>query len=179
MIFEPMAIPGVFLVVPEHFPDSRGTFARTFCEMEFERAGLLPLTKQCSASFNKLRGTLRGMHLQLAPGEEAKLVRCTRGRIFDVALDVRPKSPTFGQWASAELTPDNRRALYIPPGCAHGYQTLEDETEVFYQMSAEYRPELGRGFRWNDPAFSISWPLANPILSERDANYPDSRLEQL
>ena len=123
---------------------------------------------QCNVSFNKYRGTLRGMHYQVAPHAEAKLVRCTRGAIYDVILDLRPKSPTFKKWVAVELSADNRRMVYIPEGFAHGSQSLQDDTEVFYQMSEFYYPECARGVRWNDPTLKIDWPIMHPILSERD-----------
>jgi len=173
MKFTPKKIAGVWLVEPERHEDDRGWFARTWCAEEFRKHGLKPNLSQCSASFNRLRGTLRGMHWQAAPHEEAKLVRCVRGAMFDVALDVRPDSATFKQWVSMELTPENGRALYIPEGCAHGFQTLADDTEVFYQIAGEYHPASGRGARWDDPAFGIAWPnVAGLICSERDASYP-------
>jgi len=173
MIFTPTKIAGVWIVEPERHADERGWFARTWCAEEFRHHGLNVHLSQSSASFNRRRGTLRGMHWQAAPHEEAKLVRCVRGVMFDVALDVRPDSATFKQWVSAELTPENGRALYIPEGCAHGFQTLADDTEVFYQIAGEYHPASGRGARWDDPAFGIAWPnVAGLICSERDASYP-------
>lgn len=172
MIFTPTKIAGVWIVEPERHEDDRGWFARTWCAEEFRKHGLKPNLSQCSASFNRLRGTLRGMHWQAAPHEEAKLVRCVRGAMFDVALDVRPDSATFKQWVSAELTPENGRALYVPEGCAHGFQTLADDTEVFYQIAGEYHPASGRGARWDDPALGIAWPLAAiASLSVRDQNH--------
>lgn len=174
MKFTPTAVRGVWIVELERHEDERGWFARTWCAAEFARQGLNPNLSQCSASFNRRKGTLRGMHYQLAPHEEAKLVRCTRGAMFDVALDLRPGSPTFKQWAAVELTADNGRALYLPEGCAHGFQTLADDTEVFYQISAPWRPESARGVRWNDPVFGIRWPLADAaVMSARDAGWPD------
>lgn len=152
--------------------DSRGFFARTWCQREFEAHGLNPGLAQCNTSFNNKKGTLRGMHYQAAPYQEAKLVRCTMGAIYDVIVDLRPDSPTFKQWLAVELTAQNRLMLYIPAGVAHGFQTLQDDTEVFYQMSEFYYSELARGVRWDDPAFGIKWPLPDPILSERDKNYP-------
>jgi dTDP-4-dehydrorhamnose 3,5-epimerase len=174
MIFTETKLPGVFIIDPERHEDERGFFARTWCRQEFLEHGLNPNLAQCSVSFNKKRGTLRGMHYQAAPHEEAKLVRCTRGAMFDVALDLRPESPTFTQWTASVLTPDTGRMLYVPEGCAHGFQTLEDDTEVFYQISECYYPNLSRGLRWNDPAWLIAWPLPNPTLSTRDATYPDT-----
>ncbi len=159
------------MVTPEPRRDERGFFARTWCREEFAAHGLNPNLVQCSISFNAKRGTLRGMHYQAMPHQEAKLVRCTRGAIYDVVLDLRPGSPTFGQWHAAELTADNRQMVYIPEGVAHGLQTLSDDTEVFYQISEFYHPESSRGVRWNDPAFGITWPISEPILSERDRGH--------
>lgn len=171
MKFTPTKIAGVWLVEPERHEDERGWFARTWCAEEFRAHGLVTEFTQCSASFNRRAGTLRGMHWQAAPHGEAKLVRCTRGAMFDVALDLRPDSATFRQWFAAALTAENGRALFIPEGCAHGFQTLAEETEVFYQITGAYRPESSRGARWNDPAFGIVWPLAGAILSARDAGF--------
>jgi len=174
MKFTPTDIAGVWIVEPERHLDERGWFARTWCAEEFRQRGLNPHLSQCSASFNRRKGTLRGMHYQIAPHAEAKLVRCTRGAMFDVALDLRPGSATFRRWVGGELTAENGRALYIPEGCAHGFQTLMDDTEVFYQIATPWHPESARGARWNDPAFGIRWPLADAaILSPRDAAYPD------
>ncbi len=173
MIFSPTKLLGVWIVELDKHEDERGFFARSWCQREFEGHGLNPNLVQCSVSFNHKKGTLRGMHYQVTPHEEAKLVRCTRGAIYDVAVDLRPTSPTRGKWTSLELTADNGRALYIPAGFAHGFQTLSDNTEVFYQMSEFYNPEGARGVRWNDPALKIEWPLPVPILSARDKNYVD------
>ncbi len=174
MKFTPTKLAGVFVIEMERHHDERGWFARTWCAEEFQAHGLEPALFQCSSSFNVHRGTLRGMHFQSAPHEEAKVVRCTRGKAFDVALDLRVGSPTWGQWTAAELTPENGRSLYIPKGCAHGFQTLEDNTEIFYSIAHAYHPAAGRGVRWNDPRFAIDWPLPDsPILSPRDAGYPD------
>jgi len=172
VIFEPAGIPGAFFIAPEKVEDGRGFFARAFCSREFAGRGLLSRIEQTSISFNFRAGTLRGMHWQVAPKEEARLIRCTRGAVYDVLLDLRRDSPCFTKWIAAELTGLNARAVYAPPGVAHGFQTLEGETEVLYQMSESYDPELSQGVRWNDPAFGISWPLANPILSERDRSHP-------
>ena len=173
MIFTETRLKGVFIVEMEKLEDERGFFARTFCQEEFKAHGLTPKVVQCNISFNKRRGTLRGMHYQVAPHEEAKLVRCTRGAIYDVVIDLNPQSPTFKQWIGAELTEENRRLFYVPRGFAHGFQTLEDSTEVFYQMSDFYHPECVRGVRWNDPAFGIDWPHCERIISARDQQYPD------
>lgn len=173
MIFTETKLAGVFEVHPEPHGDERGLFARTWCQAEFEDHGLSGRLVQCSTSFNARRGTLRGLHYQAAPFAEAKLVRCTAGAIYDVALDLRQGSPTFLEWHGAELNARNRHALYIPEGCAHGFLTLEDESEVFYQMSEFYRPESARGVRWNDPAFNIAWPGSVEVISERDRMLPD------
>jgi len=173
VIFKQLEIPGVFLVEPELHKDTRGFFARTWCEQEFKAHGLNPGLAQCSVSFNAKRGTLRGMHYQVAPHEETKFVRCTHGAIFDVALDLRPGSPQFRQHLGVELTAENRKMLYVPEGVAHGFVTLADGSEVFYQMSEVWSPEHARGVRWNDPAFKIQWPLKPAVIAERDANYPD------
>jgi dTDP-4-dehydrorhamnose 3,5-epimerase len=176
MKFEPTGIPGVWLIDVEPREDERGFFARTWCAEEAVAHGLNPDCVQCSVSFNKRRGTLRGMHWQTEPCAEAKWIRCIRGVVWDVALDLRPESPAYGKWIGAELSADSRRMIYIPAGVAHGFQTLEDDTELFYQMSELYVPELARGARWNDPAFSIKWPIADPVLSDRDCAYEDVKL---
>jgi dTDP-4-dehydrorhamnose 3,5-epimerase len=160
--------------------DARGFFARTWCQREFEAQGLETRCAQCSVSFNALGGTLRGLHYQAPPCEEVKIVRCTSGAIFDVIVDLRPDSPTYTTHYSVILSSHNRRMLYIPRGFAHGFETLENDTEVLYQMSEFYEPELSRGVRWNDPAFGISWPAtANRIISARDQAYPDFRGQAL
>lgn len=181
MIFTETELKGVFVIEPEIIEDKRGFFACAWCPVEFERQGLNPRLMQCNISFNRKQGTLRGMHFQIAPHEEAKLVRCTRGAIYDVAVDVRTDSPTRYRWMAVELTADNRRMLYVPEGFAHGYQTLTYGTEIFYQMSETYHPEVARGLRWNDPRIGIEWPLPNPILIERDQTYPliESRSEAI
>jgi dTDP-4-dehydrorhamnose 3,5-epimerase len=173
VFFAPTTLPGVWIVTPDLQEDLRGFFARTWCEREFAAVGIRDRWVQSSISFNKTRGTLRGLHYQRAPHAEAKLVRCTMGRIFDVVLDLRHDAPTFKQHVAVELTATNRAMIYIPPGLAHGFQTLEDETEVFYQMSTFYAPGHGAGVRWSDPAFGIAWPIPDPIMSERDRDYPD------
>jgi dTDP-4-dehydrorhamnose 3,5-epimerase len=173
MIFIETKLPGLFMVDLEQREDERGFFARSWCYNEFAAQGLATQLVQCNVSFNARRGTLRGMHYQAEPYPETKLARCTMGAIYDVAIDLRPDSPTFGQWMGVELTAENRRALYIPAGFAHGFQTLLDNSEVFYQMSEFYHAEAARGVRWNDPAFRISWPLTDPFLSEKDRTYPD------
>lgn len=173
MQFIATRLPGAFILELERQEDERGFFARTWCEKEFVQHGLNPRLLQCNVSFNRKRGTLHGMHFQIAPHAEAKLVRCTRGAIYDVLVDLRPESPAFKQWLAVELTADNYRMVFIPAGFAHGYQTLVDETDVFYQMSGFYHPESARGVRWDDPAFGIIWPLPNPLISDKDRSYPD------
>lgn len=173
MKFTPAGLPGAWIIDIDRLGDERGFFARTFCRDEFAAHGLATNFVQCNTSFNTLRGTLRGMHLQREPHGEAKLIRCTRGAIHDVLVDLRPDSPAYCRWAAFELGADNGRMLYAPAGVAHGFQTLADASEVFYQMAAMYRPEAAAGVRWNDPAFGIEWPLADPILSAKDAGYGD------
>jgi len=173
MKFQPLGLEGGFLIEIEPRTDDRGLFARTFCRDEFRAQGLCDSFVQCNTSYNPRRGTLRGMHFQAAPREEIKLVRCTRGAILDVVVDLRPASATRCRWQAVELSADNRRALYIPAGFGHGFQTLTDDAEVFYQMSEAYVPELARGVRWNDPAFGIVWPVDPPVLSGRDASFAD------
>ena len=173
MIFTETKLPGAFVIELEKHADQRGFFARTFCQEEFKARGLNPEMLQCNVSFNKRKGTMRGMHFQAAPFAEAKLVRCTAGSIYDVIIDLRPSSPAFKQYFAVELSAKNHKMLYIPEEFAHGFQTLEDDTEVFYQMSQNFSPEHGRGVRWDDPAFGIEWPEAERIIVERDKNYPD------
>jgi dTDP-4-dehydrorhamnose 3,5-epimerase len=176
MIFTETRLKGAFIIESEAVRDERGYFARTYCQREFEARGLSPRALQSSLSFNAKRGTVRGMHYQKAPHQEAKLIRCGRGALYDVAIDLRGDSSTYGQWTAVELsagTGQTTRMFYIPEGFAHGFQTLEDDTEVLYQMSAFYVPESGAGVRWNDPAFSIRWPLPVSVISERDRAYPD------
>jgi dTDP-4-dehydrorhamnose 3,5-epimerase len=171
--FTPTAIPGVVRIDPEPQADERGSFARTYCEATFRAHGLEPVGIQCNISGNARRGTLRGLHYQAAPAEEAKLVRCVRGRVFDVAVDLRAESPSFRRWFGLELDAGRGEALYVPRGCAHGFLTLVDDTAVYYHMGAEYVPDLARGVRWNDPAFAIAWPSAPLHISPRDAAFPD------
>jgi dTDP-4-dehydrorhamnose 3,5-epimerase len=174
MIFRETKLEGAFIVELEKFEDERGFFAHSWSEREFAQQGLETRLVECSISFNRKRGTLRGMHYQAAPHGQVKLVRCTRGSIYDVIIDLRTGSPTFKQWVGVELTAANRLMLYIPRDFAHGFQTLGDDTEVFYQMSAVYAPESGRGVRWNDAAFGIDWPEPeNIIINERDKSYRD------
>ena len=173
MIFHELELSGAFLIVPEIREDERGLFARVWCHREFSENGLNPEIVQCSVSLNTEKGTLRGMHYQASPYQESKLIRCTRGRIFDVIIDIRANSQTFKQSIGIELSSEKRNMLYAPEGFAHGFLTLEDNTEVFYQMSQYYQPDAARGVRWNDPAFSIRWPEPVRIIKERDKNYPD------
>jgi len=173
MIFTETTLRGAFLIDIERHEDERGFFARSWCRREFEAHGLNPEIAQCNVSFNVRKGTLRGMHYQIEPSAEAKLVRCTRGALCDVIVDLRPDSPSFKQHVSEVLTAENRRMLFVPEGFAHGFLTLEDATEVLYQMSEYHVPERGRGFRWNDPAFGIAWPAEVVVISERDRDYPD------
>lgn len=177
MIFHATKLPGALVIELERHADERGHFARTWCRDEFARQGLSIQLSQCSVSYNHRRGTLRGMHWQAAPHAEVKLVRCTRGAIFDVIVDLRPNSPTHAQWLGVELTPDNHRMLYIPEGFAHGFQTLADESEVYYQISADFQPHSARGARWNEPRFDIRWPLDVTVISARDQNFPDYQPE--
>ena len=172
MIFEETTLKDAYIIQLEVLKDVRGFFARSFCREEFEKYGLNPCVVQCNISFNKNKGTLRGMHYQVAPHEEAKLVRCTRGTIYDAIIDLRSQSPTFKQWFGVKLSADNRDMLYIPEGFAHGYQALEDNTEVFYQVSESYHPESAQGVRWDDPSFGIEWPLGQPTLSTKDSSWP-------
>jgi len=172
MIFRETKIAGVFEIQIEPKTDERGFFARTWCREEFEAHGLNERLAQCSISFNPRKGTLRGMHYQVAPYEETKLVRCTRGAIYDVVVDLRPQSSTFRNWIAVVLTSENCSMVYVPKGCAHGFLTLEDATEVFYQISETYNLESARGVRWNDPAFGIAWPEKITLISARDQNYP-------
>ena len=173
MIFTQTAVSGVWLVTPELREDFRGFFARTWCEREAATVGLTDRWVQTSLSCTKTKGTLRGLHFQRAPHEEVKLVRCTAGAIFDVVVDLRRDSPTFMKHVAVELSAENRYSLYIPRGCAHGYQTLVDGVEVLYQMSEFYAPDHAAGVRWDDPVFGISWPDRSPIISDRDRCYPD------
>jgi dTDP-4-dehydrorhamnose 3,5-epimerase len=171
------SLQGSFVIELEKNVDNRGYFARTWCVKELEDHNLESRVVQCSTSFNKKKGTLRGMHFQAEPFAEVKIVRCTRGAIFDVIVDLRSNSPTYLKWFGETLSEQNGTMIYLPQGFAHGFQTLEDETEVFYQISDFHRPEAARGARWNDPAFSILWPTtANRIISDRDQSYPDLSL---
>jgi dTDP-4-dehydrorhamnose 3,5-epimerase len=173
MKFIETELKGAFLIDPELLEDERGFFARTWCRKEFEQHGINSDWVQCSISYNKCKGTLRGMHYQVAPYAEAKLVRCTMGAIYDVIIDLRPDSKTCRQWIPAELSAENRKMIYIPQGFAHGFQTLVDNTEVFYQMSEFYAPEYARAVRWNDPQFKILWPGSDRTMSEKDQKIED------
>lgn len=173
MIFTKTNLEGAWIVDIKRLEDERGFFARTFCQNEFRDHGLNPCVAQCNVSYNKRKGTFRGVHLQVSPYREAKLVQCISGSIYDVIVDLRPESQTYLQHLGLTLTADEHRMLYIPEGFAHGFLTLEEETNVFYQMSEFYAPESARGFRWNDPSFEITLPTDVNVISERDANYPD------
>ena len=173
MIFVELALKGAFLIEPERLEDERGFFARTFCAAEFAARGLRATIAQCNVSYNRRRGTLRGLHYQAPPDEEAKLVRCTRGAAYDVIVDLRPGSATFRHWVGVELSAENRKMLYMPEGFAHGFQTLVDGTELFYQMSTAYVPGAARGIRWDDPDLAIEWPpVAARVISPRDLALP-------
>jgi dTDP-4-dehydrorhamnose 3,5-epimerase len=173
MIFKETKLKGAYVIEINPLEDERGFFARSFCAKEFKEHGLNQNIAQCNISYNGKKGTLRGMHYQAAPHEEAKLVRCTMGAIYDVIIDLRPDSSTFKKWIGVELTKENRRMLYVPEGFAHGFQTLEDHTEVLYQMSEFHHPEWARGVRWNDPTFGIFWPVNVEIISIGDQQYLD------
>lgn len=173
MLFQETKLAGVLEIHLEPKADERGFFARSWCQQEFKQQGLNPHLVQCSISFNPRKGTLRGMHYQIAPYAETKVVRCTKGSIYDVVIDLRTQSPTFRDWIGVTLTAAHRDMVYIPEGCAHGFLTLEDESEVFYQMSEFYYPESARGVRWDDPAFRICWPAEPQLISDRDRSIPD------
>ena len=177
MRFRELELPGAYLIELERIEDERGFFARTFCRREFAEHRLATEIAQANTAFNRRKGTLRGMHYQAAPHEEAKLVRCTRGALYDVIVDLRRDSPTHLRWVSVELTDENGAMLYVPEGLAHGYQTLVDDTEATYLMSAFYEPSAGRGVRWDDPAFGIEWPeVEERTINERDRSWPDFNL---
>lgn len=175
MIFTATELEGAYVLEIERHEDERGFFARTWCRREFEAHGLNARLAQCNTSFNPKKATMRGMHYQVEPFREAKLIRCTMGSIYDVIVDLRPDSPTFGQYFGLFLSAENRRMLYVPEGFAHGFLTCEDDTEVFYQMSEFYAADCARGFRWNDPLFGIKWPSEVLVISDRDRDYPDFR----
>lgn len=173
MRFEPTRIPGVFELIPDRREDERGWFARAWCAREFEERGLSPRLAQFNVSYNRKRGTLRGMHYQAEPHEETKVIRVTRGAIYDVAVDLRRNSPTYRQWQAFELSAGNGRMVYLPEGIAHGFLTLSDDTELLYLMSQCYCADSARGVRWNDPAFGIQWPHEPVVISERDRTFED------
>jgi dTDP-4-dehydrorhamnose 3,5-epimerase len=175
MKFIDLPLAGAYVIEPEPIVDERGFFARTWCSEEFRLRKLNANLAQCSISFNTRKGTLRGMHYQNQPHQEAKLVRCSLGAIYDVILDLRPSSTTYCQWLALELTSEDHKMIYVPEGFAHGFQTLADNTEVFYQISEIYRPECARGVRWNDPRFGIQWPILEMLVSQRDRDFPDHK----
>ena len=175
MTFRETALPGVWDIDIEPQVDERGFFARSWCRKEFESKGLNPVVAQCSVSFNPRKGTLRGLHYQDAPHRETKVVRCTQGSIYDVVVDLRPNSPTSTRWMVSTLSSANHRMVYVPEGCGHGFLTLQDETEVYYQMSEFFYTESARGVRWDDPRFQIEWPSRPAVISERDRSYQDFR----
>lgn len=173
MRFTPLELKGLFLVELEELRDDRGFFARSFCIDAFQKVGLHQSYPQCNVSFNTRKGTVRGMHFQVPPSAEVKLVRCTMGALLDVVVDLRSGSETYCRAQAVELSARNRKALYIPEGFAHGFQTLEDDTEMLYHMGEKYQPGCNSGLRWDDPAFSIQWPLPISSISEKDTSYPD------
>ena len=179
MIFIETTLRQAFIIDQEKIEDERGYFARSWCQREFEEKGMASKFVQCSFSYSKKKGTLRGMHYQAPPFEECKLVRCTAGAIYDVIIDLRPWSPTFTQHVGVNLTAQNHRMLYVPQGFAHGFQTLEDHSEVYYQISEFYAPDSSKGVRWNDPVFGIQWPVEEIIISKRDQGYPDFMLKKI
>lgn len=174
MILTETRLEGAFIIEPDRIEDERGFFIRQWCKREFEIRGLMPDFVGCNISFSKRKGTLRGLHYQLPPHEEAKLIRCVKGAIYDVIIDLRPQSPTYKEWLGMELSADSYKMLYVPKGFAHGFQVLEDETEVLYPVSQFYQPEYERGVRWDDPAFGIQWPQPEKrILSQKDRSWPN------
>lgn len=176
MIFTETKIKGAFIIEPELLTDERGFFARSFCREEFQKKGLETDIVQCNISYNKKKGTLRGMHYQAPPFEEAKIVSCTKGSIYDVVVDLRRNSPTFKKWVAAELSEKNFKMVYIPRGCAHGFQTLDDNSIVFYQMTEYFHPECARGSQWDNLSIGIVWPVPEMIMSEKDKNYQDFKV---
>lgn len=179
MRFTELQLVGACLIEIEPLEDERGFFARTWCEEEFKQHQLISIMVQASIAYNYKKGTLRGLHFTAAPCREGKLVRCTRGSIYDVIVDIRPDSETFLQHFAVELTAQKRNALFVPPGFAHGYQTLEDDAEIFYQMTEAYKPGFSGGFRWDDTAFNIQWPIGEKIINHRDGTYPDFSTDQV
>lgn len=178
MIFTKTKIQGAYILDIKKIKDERGFFGRSFCQTEFEEHGLNSKLVQANVSSNFKKGTLRGLHMQIKPAEESKLVRCTKGAIYDVMVDLRPQSSTFMQWLGVELTAESFQMLYVPEGCAHGYLTLEDDTDVMYQVSEFYTPSAEQGFKWNDPAFAIEWPFAPEVISPKDQVHPLFNIEQ-
>jgi len=176
VIFTETELSGSYIIEPEKLEDDRGFFARSWCKKEFEKCGIDSKLVQCNISFNRKKGTLRGMHYQAAPYGEAKLIRCTRGSIYDVIIDLRPDSSTYKHWVAVELSGINHKMIFIPGDFAHGFLTLEDNTEVFYQMSEYFYHDYAKGIRWNDTEFNIQWPLHVEVISDRDRNYPDTKL---
>lgn len=172
MIFTETTLSGSFIIEPEKIEDERGFFARSWDQKIFEERGLNNGILQCNISFNKKKGTLRGMHYQISPYEEAKLVRCTKGRAFEVMIDLRSGSKTYGKWLGVEISAEDYKMLYVPKGFALGFQTLEDNTEIFYQMSEIYMPAFSRGIRWDDPSLNISWPMKPTVISKKDLSHP-------
>lgn len=177
MLFHETPLPGSYLIDLEKKGDERGFFARVFCTSEFEKTGLEKNFIQVNNSLSANKGTLRGIHYQLAPKSEVKLVRCIRGALFDIIVDLRVDSKTFGKWYGAELSAENRRMMYVPKGFGHAFLTLEDQTEALYMVSEKYAPDLERGIRWNDPKFNILWPIAPTVISDKDKNHPDFSVE--
>lgn len=172
MIFSELELKGAYIIEPKPLTDERGFFARIFCRQEFAKYALNPCIAQCDISFNRRKGTIRGMHYQITPYQEAKLLSCIKGSIYDVIIDLRKDSATFLKWEAVYLNEKNRQMLYIPEGFAHGFQTLQDNTEIYYQISEYYHPECSRGLRWNDPKLAIPWPLSEKIVSRRDDSFP-------
>jgi dTDP-4-dehydrorhamnose 3,5-epimerase len=173
MKFEPLEVAGAFRIELEPHSDDRGFLARSWSAEEFRNHGLSPVIAECSISFNRIAGTLRGLHYQGAPHEEAKVVRCTRGTAFDVVVDLRPSSPSFKRHAAVTISAENRTAVYVPAGCAHGFETLEDATELMYEINTSYEPGFSFGVRWDDPVFSIPWPMPPTCMSDRDRSFAD------
>ena len=173
MKFSHLSLEGAYAIDLEPKEDERGFFARSFCEEEFSKWGLKGKYPQCNVSFNRKKGTLRGIHYSVPPFSEAKLVRCTQGMVYDLLLDLRSDSPTFLRWTSLEISSKNRKMVYVPEGVAHGFLTLEDDSELFYQMSAPFHSSYARGVRWNDPQFTIKWPMDPTVISENDRNFPN------
>jgi len=176
MIFTETKIKGAFIIDPELLIDERGFFARSFCKEEFQNHGLETNIVQCNISYNKKKGTLRGMHYQVPPFEEAKIVSCFKGSIYDVIVDLRRESPTYKKWVAAELSEKNFKMVYVPRGCSHGFQTLDDNSIVYYQMTEYFHPECARGLRWDNPSIGIVWPVSQMVISERDKNYQDLKV---